>query len=131
MAAAIRRKATRLGLDDTERNNADVCAVYLLAKADYLDYPTALEKGWPITTRVIEGACRHIVSDRLDITGARWGHEGTEAVLKPRALRANDDWEGYWTSIGCRSVSECTSLATSAVPSPERPEGPSRGAAPM
>lgn len=54
VAAAIRRKATMLGLDPDKRKNADLCADYLLAKAPYLDYPTALEKGWPIATGVIE-----------------------------------------------------------------------------
>lgn len=97
VAAAIRRKATTLDLDDDERRNADVCADYLLAKSAYLDYPTALEKGWPIATGVIEGACRHIVADRMDLTGARWSLGGAEAILKLRALRSNGEWERYWS----------------------------------
>lgn len=96
VAAAIRRKATNLGLDPTTRKNADTCADYLLAKAPYLDYPTALTNGWPIATGVIEGAVRHLVKDRMDITGARWGLDGAEAVLKLRALRANNCWDDYW-----------------------------------
>ena len=52
--------------------------------------------GWPIATGVIEGACRHLIGDRLDITGARWGLQGAEAILKPRALRANGDFNAYW-----------------------------------
>ena len=57
VAASIRRKATTLGLSATARANADECADYLIHKRPYLDYPTALEKGWPIATGVIEGAC--------------------------------------------------------------------------
>ena len=97
VAAAIRRKATALGLDDTTRKNADTCADYLLAKAPYLDYPTALSSGWPIGTGVIEGAVRHVVRDRMDVTGARWGLQGAEAILKLRALRANSCWDDYWS----------------------------------
>jgi ribosomal protein S9 len=78
VAAAIRRKATCLGLDARARENADKCADYLLAKRDYLDYSRALEQGWPIATGVIEGACRHLVKDRLDLTGSRWGLQGAE-----------------------------------------------------
>ena len=33
----------------------------------------------------------------IDITGARWSVNGTEAVLKLRAVRANDDFDKYWT----------------------------------
>ena len=97
VAASIRRKATCLGLEPGARANADRACDYLLAKRPYLDYPMALREGWPIATGVIEGACRHIVKDRMDITGARWGLDGAEAVLRLRALRANGDFEGYWT----------------------------------
>jgi hypothetical protein len=97
VAAAIRRKATTLGLDANQRKNADRCADYLLAKRPYLDYPTALTNGWPIATGVIEGACRHLVKDRMDITGARWGLGGAEAILTLRALISNGDFDQYWT----------------------------------
>lgn len=97
VAAAIRRKATRLKLDPAKRKNADRAANYLLNKRPYLDYPTALANGWPIATGIIEGACRHLIKDRMDITGARWGLHGAEAILKLRALRSNDDFDEYWT----------------------------------
>lgn len=95
-AAAIRRSATRRGLSAAQRKGADRCADYLLHLRDHLDYAHALSSGWPIATGVIEGACRHLVKDRMDLTGARWGLEGAEAVLKLRALRTNGDFEGYW-----------------------------------
>ncbi len=95
-AAAIRRKATHHGLDSGTRRNADTCANYLRSKRPYLDDPTALRQGWPIATGVIEGACRHLVNDRMDLTGARWGLPGAEAILKLRALRSNGDFEDYW-----------------------------------
>lgn len=96
VAASIRRKATCLGLDKHKRKKADECANYLLAKRPYLNYPTALARGWPIATGVIEGACRFLVRDRLGVTGARWGLKGAEAVLKLRAVRANGDWNTYF-----------------------------------
>jgi len=97
VAAAIRRKAITLGLQPHTRRGADRCADYLLAKRNYLNYPQALQAGWPIATGIIEGACRHLVKDRLDLTGARWGLQGAEAILKLRALRSNGDFEQYWT----------------------------------
>jgi len=96
VAATIRSKATRAKLDPAERKGADDCAKYLTNKAAYLDYPQALSAGWPIATGVIEGACRFLVADRMDITGARWSVQGAEAILKLRALRANGDFSEYW-----------------------------------
>ncbi|HUZ39227.1 MAG TPA: ISKra4 family transposase, partial [Streptosporangiaceae bacterium] len=60
VAAGIRRRATTYGYSRTERAGADECARYLDNKRGYLDYATALRKGWPIATGIIEGACRHI-----------------------------------------------------------------------
>ncbi|HYN74199.1 MAG TPA: ISKra4 family transposase [Nakamurella sp.] len=97
VAASIRRTATTRRLAGPARKGADNAARYLTNKADNLDYPTALINGWPIATGVIEGACRHLVADRLDITGARWGLAGAEAVLRLRALRSNGDFNQYWT----------------------------------
>lgn len=96
VATGLRRRATAERLSASKRKKADDAARYLTNKADYLDYPTALAAGWPIATGVIEGACRHIVKDRMDITGARWSADGAEAVLKLRAIRANDDFDTYW-----------------------------------
>jgi hypothetical protein len=69
---------------------------YLAAKQPYLDYPRALAAGWPIATGVIEGACRHLVQDRMGITGARWSLPGAQAMLWLRAIRANGDLTAYW-----------------------------------
>ena len=96
VAAGIRRRATTYGYTGSERDGADNCAAYLTAKAPYLDYATALAEGWPIATGIIEGACRHLVADRLGITGARWGLDGAEAILKLRAVIANGDFDRYW-----------------------------------
>jgi hypothetical protein len=93
VAAALR--AAR-GLGKARRATADKTAGYLEAKAPHLDYPAALANGWPISTGVIEGACRHLVKDRMDITGARWGVETAEAILQLRAIWANRDWDAYW-----------------------------------
>ncbi|MDQ6782848.1 MAG: ISKra4 family transposase, partial [Actinomycetota bacterium] len=96
VAAGIRRRATTEQLSKQKRLKADTCAKYLTNKADHLDYPTALAAGWPVASGIIEGTCRYLVADRLDITGARWSVEGAEAVLKLRAVRANDDLNDYW-----------------------------------
>jgi hypothetical protein len=96
VAASISRKATCLGLLPSERVNVNKCVGYLLNKKNYLDYKSALAAGWPIATGVIEGACRHLVKDRMDLTGARWGLKGAEAVLKLRAVRSNGDFDDYW-----------------------------------
>ncbi|MDQ3000176.1 MAG: ISKra4 family transposase [Fibrobacterota bacterium] len=96
VAAGIRRSATKQELSIKERKNADKCCDYLLKNKEYLRYGKALRKGYPIATGVIEGACRYLVKDRMDITGARWGLKGAEAILKIRALVTSGDFEDYF-----------------------------------
>lgn len=97
VAGGMRRSATRRGLAPPARKPVDVCARYLLTYAPYLKYHRALDQGLPIATGVIEGACRHLVKDRMDVTGARWSLAGAEAVLRLRALRSSQDFDDYWT----------------------------------
>ena len=80
----------------TSREGADACIRYLTGHADRLHYDTALACGWPIATGAIKGACRHIIADRLAITGSRWGLAGSETTLKLRALKDDGDFEEYW-----------------------------------
>lgn len=96
VAAGIRRSATLKQLSQNEREKADQCADYLLKYRQYLRYDIYLQQGYPIATGVIEGACRHLVNDRMDITGARWRLDRAEAVLRIRALRSSGDFEEYW-----------------------------------
>jgi hypothetical protein len=93
---ALQTQAANAALTAHQRGGVDACIGYLQAKQEFLGYDTALARGWPIATGVIEGACRHLVGDRLDITGARWGLQGAEAVLKLRALVTNGDLNAYW-----------------------------------
>jgi hypothetical protein len=94
VAAGMTRSATRNNL--TKRDAVDTCAAYLCKYRDLLHYDEALACGYPIATGVIEGACRYLVRDRMDKTGARWSLAGAEAVLRLRALRRSGDWKAYW-----------------------------------
>ncbi|GAA2610185.1 hypothetical protein SMC26_44510 [Actinomadura fulvescens] len=78
------------------RAGLDAAAGYLSRHRAFLRYDQALEKGWPIATGVVEGTARHLVGDRLEITGARWGLAGAEAILKLRAVISNGDLDAYW-----------------------------------
>jgi hypothetical protein len=96
VVAAIRQTATLRGLTGEDRRALDDAVEYLHKNSIYIHYARYLTQGLPIATGVIEGACRHLVQDRMGLTGARWGLDGAEAVLKLRAIRTSGDWEAYW-----------------------------------
>ncbi|GAC1429401.1 MAG: hypothetical protein NVSMB65_02760 [Chloroflexota bacterium] len=70
-------------------------AAYLERNQPYMDYATYLAHGWPIATGVIEGACRHLVKDRCELSGMRWTIDGAETLLHLRCVLENGDWAAF------------------------------------
>jgi hypothetical protein len=95
VAAEITAETDAAVLTAGQWNGADTCVRYLTSKHEFLRYDQALAAGWPIATEAIEGACHHLIGDRLDITGARWGLDGAEAILTLRAVISNGDFDEY------------------------------------
>ena len=94
--ANLRRFAVERNLAGAALTPVTKCLRYLKGVRQYLAYDAALAAGLPIATGVIEGACRYLVKDRMEKTGARWSLVGAEAVLRLRALRASRDFDAYW-----------------------------------
>jgi hypothetical protein len=96
VVAAMTRMATVRGLSAKERKPVDKAARYLLKRKGMMRYDELLAIGAPIATGIIEGACRHLTSDRVDLTGARWRLLCAEAVLKLRSILSSGDLDEYW-----------------------------------
>jgi hypothetical protein len=69
---------------------------YFMNHREYMKYDEYLAKGYPIGTGVVESACSHVVKDRMEISGARWGVNGAESVLRLRYVVKSKDWDSYW-----------------------------------
>ncbi|MBU1486992.1 hypothetical protein KKH56_02930 [bacterium] len=69
---------------------------YLKNHKQYMKYDQCLARGYPIGSGVVESACSHVVRDRMEISGARWGIDGAEAILKLRSVSKSNDWDEYW-----------------------------------
>lgn len=98
VVAGMTRMATLRGLSAEERKPVDKAAAYLLKRRrqGMMAYDKLLHLGTPIATGVIEGACRHLINDRMDLTGAVWRLPSAEAVLRLRSIRSSGDFEEYW-----------------------------------
>ena len=96
VAGGIRISASKRDLSHNQSKTAEKCANYISNHKEFTNYQEYLAQGFPIATGVIEGACRYLIKDRMDITGARWGLYGAESVLKLRSLVSSDDFEEYW-----------------------------------
>lgn len=93
--ADFRLIALKKNTKATLREPLNKTANYFERNLPFMDYPTDLAKGWPIASGVIEGACRHFVKDRCELSGMRWNQSGAENLLRLRAVAENDDWDAY------------------------------------
>ena len=78
-----------------QRRDLEKAANYFERNLPYMAYNHYLAQGWPIASGVIEGACRHLVKDRFELSGMRWTQTGAENLLRLRAVSENGDWDDY------------------------------------
>jgi hypothetical protein len=80
----------------TQRQAVRRTVGYYQRNRPYMHDDDYLARGLPIGTGVVEGACGHLVKDRMEPSGMRWTKAGAQAVLDLRAVRINGHWEAYW-----------------------------------
>lgn len=90
--AGLRRRLNGGKLGGSKREVVRSAVEYLANNRDHMRYDEYLAAGYPIGSGVAEGACRHLVKDRMEQTGMRWAVEGAQAMLHVRALYLNDQW---------------------------------------
>ena len=95
VVADLRAIAARPETSKTARQTLLGVAGYYERNQAYMQYDRYLAAGWPIASGVIEGACRHLVKDRCELSGMRWTQEGAEALLRLRSVLENGDWERF------------------------------------
>jgi hypothetical protein len=94
--AALTKTAANARLSKTRRQAVERTVGYYQRNTPYMHYDAYLAQGWPIGTGVVEGACGHLVKDRMEQAGMRWTQPGAQAVLDLRGVRLSGDWDAYW-----------------------------------
>jgi len=92
----MRYQATQRGLKGQKRKTVREAAEYFERNRDRMKYDEYLAAGYPIGSGVVEGACRHLVKDRMERTGMRWLPSGAQAMLDLRATYLNGEWNAFW-----------------------------------
>lgn len=93
--AGLRRSATARRLTGPRARDVAIAANYLGARLDMMKYDEYLAAGLPIASGVIEGACRHLIKDRMERAGMKWTIAGAQAILRLRALDESGRWAEF------------------------------------
>ncbi len=91
----LRSMGTRRGLKGKRLKQLTQVCAYLQNNAHRMRYDEYLAAGYPIASGVIEGACRHVIKDRMERSGMRWTLSGAQSMLSLRCIYLNGDWEAY------------------------------------
>jgi hypothetical protein len=91
----LRSLGTARKIRGADRKRLRRACAYLKANEHRMRYDEYLRAGYPIATGVIEGACRHVIKDRMERAGMRWQVPGAQAMLHLRAVSASGDWESF------------------------------------
>ncbi len=93
LVGGLRRKLASLG--GVKRKRLLRVIGYLENNRAHMRYDEYLAAGYPIGSGVIEGACRHVVKDRMEQSGMRWTVDGAQAMLYLRSIYLNGDWQEF------------------------------------
>ncbi len=91
----LREMATKRGLTGAKKRTLTKVCAYLEANLERMHYDEYLEAGYPIATGIVEGACRHLVKDRMERAGMHWTIPGAQAMLDVRSIHVSGLWDEY------------------------------------
>ena len=91
----LQQMGTKHPLQNSKRQRLAKVITYLENNRSYMRYDVCLAQGYPIGSGVAEGACRHLVKDRMEGTGMRWTVPGAQAMLHLRAVYLNGRWDEF------------------------------------
>lgn len=94
----FRRLLQQPKLSAEKRRTIRSAITYFDNNRAYMKYDEYLAAGYPIGSGMAEGACRHVVKDRMELTGMRWTLRGAQSMLHLRAIYLNGDWADYLDS---------------------------------
>lgn len=93
----LRQMAGKRKLSGEKRREINTICGYFENNAYRMRYDEYLREGYPIATGVIEGACRHLVKDRMERSGMRWRLTRAQAMLNVRAVFQSTYWQDFQT----------------------------------
>jgi hypothetical protein len=91
----LRRRLRKRGLKPAVKKTLSATIRYYDHNRQHMRYDEYLAAGYPIGSGVAEGACRHLVKDRMEQTGMRWTVDGAHAMLHLRSIYLNKTWDHF------------------------------------
>lgn len=82
-------------LTDAKKNEVQKAITYFSNHQHKMDYKTYLQKGYPVSSALVESNCKHLVKDRMELSGMRWSSDGAQNMMDMRAVNLNGDLKDF------------------------------------
>ena len=103
----LRRRLRTHEVSTEKKRTVSSVIGYFQNNRAHMRYDEYMAAGYPIGSGVVEGACRHVVKDRMEQSGMRWTVPGAQALLDTRSIYLNGNWEEF---MNCRIATEQAQL---------------------
>ena len=97
MIGGLKQMLSKHELSGAKKHSLEQVIGYFERNRRHMRYEICLARGYPIGSGVVEGACRNLINDRLELTGMSWTLQGAESVMRLRAVHINKNWDDFWT----------------------------------
>lgn len=78
-------------LTDNRKEKLQKAITYFTNHQHKMDYKTYIQKGYPVSSALVESNCKHLVKDRMELSGMRWSSKGAQNMMDMRAVKLNGD----------------------------------------
>ena len=91
----LKRINAKTKLSESKRKQVEKTIIYFTNHQHKMDYKTFIEKGYPVSSALVEAACGHLVKERMEQSGMRWSSKGAQNIMDLRAVKLNGDMEDF------------------------------------
>jgi hypothetical protein len=91
----LKRIKTKIDLSESKLKQVEKTITYFTNHQHKMDYKTFIEKGYPVSSALVEAACGHLVKERMEQSGMRWSSKGAQNIMDIRAVKLNEDMSDF------------------------------------
>lgn len=81
----------KLDLTKSKKEKLQKAITYFTNHQHKMDYQNYIQKGYPVSSALVEANCKHLVKDRMELSGMRWSSKGAQNMMDMRAVKLNGD----------------------------------------
>ena len=90
---------SRYGLPKNRRQEFQRAYNFIRKRTKHMQYAWFRGQGLPIGSGITEAACKTVFTQRLKLSGMRWGNRGAQAILDLRVCLLSDVWDETYQAV--------------------------------